>query len=138
MQVEHVDVVKVLHYKKLVMDHTPIYDKIKRGDYNYSRLFKQADKLRKEANYMYDQTYKNYGGTDEKNRLELAQEAAYKHRLRAIKMELEAHKEEQLILWKLRRDLQDVFGVDLWDSAIEEVDGDLFALFDIYKKLCER
>jgi len=48
-------------------------------------------------------------------------------------MELEAHKEEQLILWKLRRDLQDVFGVDLWDSAIEEVDGDLFALFDIYK-----
>lgn len=116
------------------MDHTPIYDKIKRGDYNYSKLFTQADKLRKDANYMYETTYKNYGGTDEKNRVELAQEASHKHRLRAVKMELEAHRDEQMILWTLRRDLRDVFGIDLWDEATEKVDGDLLALYTYYKK----
>lgn len=112
----------------------PLYNKIKNGDYDYSQMFAEADEVRGLAKKAYDDTYKNYGGTDEKNRIEVALEASRMKRLRAIKLELEAHKDEQLILWRLRRDLKETFGMDIWDEAVENVDGDLMALYTYYKK----
>jgi hypothetical protein len=97
-------------------------------------MFAEADEVRGLAKKAYDDTYKNYGGTDEKNRIEVALEASRMKRLRAIKLELEAHKDEQLILWRLRRDLKETFGMDIWDEAVENVDGDLMALYTYYKK----
>jgi hypothetical protein len=55
-------------------------------------------------------------------------------RIKAIKLELEANKDEQNILYKLRRDLTKTFGVDLWNEAMEKVDGDLLDLYTYYKK----
>jgi hypothetical protein len=54
-------------------------------------------------------------------------------RLKAIKLELEANKDEQNILYKLRRDLRSTFNIDVWDEAMEKVDGDLMALYSYYK-----
>jgi hypothetical protein len=112
----------------------PLYDKIKNGDYDYSPMFAEAEEVRASAKKAYDDTYKNYGGTDEKNRIEVSLEASRMKRLRALKLELEAHKDEQMILFKLRKDLESVFGIDVWDEAIEKVDGDLIALYTYYKK----
>ena len=112
----------------------PLYDKIKNGDYDYSRMFEEADEVRGQAKKAYDDTYRNYGGTDEKNRIEVALEASRMKRLRALKLQLEAHKDEQMILWRLRKDLKETFGIDVWDEAVEKVDGDLMALYTYYKK----
>ncbi len=114
--------------------HAPIFDKIKNGDYDYSYMFAEADEMKSKAKQAYDETYKNYGGTDEKNRIEVSLDASRMKRLKAIKLQLEAHKDELNILYKLRKDLQSVFGVDLWDEAVENVDGDLIELYTYYKK----
>lgn len=114
--------------------HAPIFNKIKNGDYDYSYMFAEADEMKSKAKQAYDETYKNYGGTDEKNRIEVSLDASRMKRLKAIKLQLEAHKDELNILYKLRKDLQSVFGVDLWDEAVENVDGDLIELYTYYKK----
>lgn len=120
--------------KKPLSDRAPLFDKIKNGDYDYSFMFGEADKMRATAQQSYQQTYDNYGGTDEKNRIESALEASRMKRLKAIKLELEAHKDEQKILYKLEHDFKTVFGLDIWDEAVENCGGDLMSLYSYYKK----
>jgi hypothetical protein len=119
---------------KPLPEHYPIAEKIKNGDYDYSYMFGEAKEMKDTAQKVFQQTWDNYGGTDQQNRKEVALDASRMKRLKAIKLELEAHKDEQKILWKLRHDLQKVFGVDLWDEAVEKVDGDLMDLYTYYKK----
>jgi hypothetical protein len=111
-----------------------LYDKIKNGDYEYSYLFEEATEMRATAKKAYEDTYKNYGGTDEKNRIESSLEASRMKRLKAIKLELEAQKDEQKILYKLEHDLKEVFGLNIWDEAVENCGGDLMSLYSYYKK----
>jgi len=119
--------------KKPLSDRAPLFDKIQNGDYDYSFMFGEADKMRATAKQAYQQTYDNYGGTDEKNRVESALEASRMKRLKAIKLELEAHKDEQKILYKLEKDFKEVFGLDIWDEAVENCGGDLLSLYNYYK-----
>jgi hypothetical protein len=86
-------------------------------------MFKEALEVRQSAQKVYEQTYKNYGGNDEKNRVEAALEAGRMKRVKAIKLELEAMRDEQTILWKLRKELEKEFGKDLWDKAMERQRG---------------
>jgi len=120
--------------KKPLSDRAPLFDKIQNGDYDYSFMFGEADKMRATAKQAYQQTYDNYGGTDEKNRVESALEASRMKRLKAIKLELEAQKDEQKILYKLEHDFRQVFGLNIWDEAIEKCGGDLMSLYSYYKK----
>lgn len=118
---------------KPLPEHYPISQKIQNGDYDYSYMFAEAKEMRATAQQVYQQTYDNYGGTDEKNRIEVSLEASQMKRLKAIKLELEAYKDEQKILWKLRKDLTDVFGLNIWDEAVENCGGDLMSLYSYYK-----
>lgn len=120
--------------KKPLSDRAPLFDKIQNGDYDYSFMFGEADKMRATAKQSYQQTYDNYGGSDEKNRVESALEASRMKRLKAIKLELEAHKDEQKILYKLEKDLKDVFGLNIFEEAVENCGGDLMSLYSYYKK----
>ena len=119
---------------KPLPEYYPLAEKIKNGDYEYSYMFSEAKEVRESAQKAYQQAYDNYGGTDEQNRVEVSLDASRSKRLRALKLELEAHKDEQMILWKLRRDLEKTFGVDLWEQALEKIDGDLMDLYTYYKK----
>ena len=119
--------------KKPLSDRAPLFDKIQNGDYNYSFMFGEADKMRATAKQAYQQTYDNYGGSDEKNRVESALEASRMKRLKAIKLELEAHKDEQKILYKLEKDFKEVFGLNIFDEAVENCGGDLLSLYSYYK-----
>ncbi len=112
----------------------PLLLKIRNGDFDYSYMFGEAKSMRDTSQKVYDQTYNNYGGTDQKNREQAALEASRMKRLKALKLEMEAAKDEEKILWKLRKDLQSTFGIDLWDEALEKVDGDLLDLYTYYKK----
>lgn len=119
---------------KPLSDRAPLFDKIQNGDYDYSYMFGEAEMVGESAKKAYDDAYSNYYGTDEKNRIEVALDASRMKRLRAVKLRLEAHKDEQMILWRLRKDLTETFGIDIWDEAVEKVDGDLLALYTYYKK----
>ena len=114
----------------------PLLLKIRNGDFDYSYMFSEAKSVRESAQNAYNQTYKNYGGTDEKNRNEAALEASRMKRLRAIKLELEADRDEKMILWKLQMELKKEFGKDLWDKAMERQrgKGTLEDLYWWYKK----
>jgi hypothetical protein len=99
-------------------------------------MFNEAASQRASAEEAYNQTYKNYGGTDEKNRQEAAIEASRMKRVKAIKLELEAGRDEEMILWKLRKELTKEFGKDLWEKSLERQrgKGTLEDLYWWYKK----
>jgi len=114
----------------------PLLLKIRNGDFDYSYMFNEAIQMREASKYEYNIAYKNYGGTDESNRQQVALEAGRMKRLKAIKLELEAGREEYLTLFKLQMELKKEFGKDLWDKAMERQrgKGTLEDLYWWYKK----
>ena len=117
----------------------PLLLKIRNGDFDYSYMFNEAVEMRNTASKVYEQTYNNYGGTDERNRVEVALEASQMKRVKALKLELEANKDELNLLYKLRSELTKEFGKDLWDKAMERSrgKGTLEDLYMWYKKQCK-
>ena len=105
--------------KKPLKEDAPLLLKIRNGDFDYSYMFSEARDVRKTAILASENAYKNYGGTDDKNRNEAAMEAGRMKRIKAIKLELEAFANENRILWKLQGDLKKEFGKDLWNKAME-------------------
>ena len=114
----------------------PLLLKIRNGDFDYSYMFSEAEIMKQSAQKAYDDTYKNYGGTDERNRIEVSLDASRMRRLKALKLELEAARDEEKILWKLRKELEKEFGKDLWDKAMERQrgKGTLEDLYEWYRK----
>ena len=104
---------------KPLKEDAPLLLKIRNGDFGYSYMFGEAKDTWKTAILASENAYKNYGGTDDKNRNEAALEAGRMKRIKAIKLELEAFANENRILWKLQGDLKKEFGKDLWDKAME-------------------
>jgi hypothetical protein len=102
-------------------------------------MFNEAVEMRNTASKVYEQTYNNYGGTDERNRMEVALEASQMKRVKALKLEFEANKDEQTLLYKLRSELTKEFGKDLWDKAMlrSRGKGTLEDLYYWYKKQCK-
>lgn len=122
-------------HKPLKAD-APLLLKIRNGDFGYSEMFSEAKQMRETEQNAFEQTYKNYAGNDERNRLDAALEASRMKRLKAIKLELEAALDEERILQKLRLELKAEFGKDLWDKAMERQrgKGTLEDLYYWYKK----
>ena len=114
----------------------PLLLKIRNGDFDYSYMFSEAKSVKLSAEEVYLQAYNNYGGTDEKNRKEAALEAGRMKRIKSIKLELEAFRDEEMILWRLRNELKKEFEKDLWDKAMERQrgKGTLEDLYMWYKK----
>jgi hypothetical protein len=114
----------------------PFLLKIRNGDFNYSYMFNEAVQMRATAEQAYNDAYKNYGGTDERNRKEVALEAGRMKRIKSIKLEIEAHRDENAILWRLQKEFTKEFGKDLWDKALERQrgKGTLEDLYWWYKK----
>jgi hypothetical protein len=99
-------------------------------------MFSEAREVKESAKKASEDAYKNYGGTDEQNRIEASLEAGRMKRIKAIKLELEAFVDENRILWKLQTELKKEFGKDLWDKAMQRQrgKGTLEDLYWWYKK----
>lgn len=125
-------------HKPLPTD-APLLLKIRNGDFDYSYMFNEAKQMRETQQKTYQQAYDNYGGTDERNRIQAALEASQMKRVKALKLEFEANKDENMILYKLRSELTKEFGKDLWDKAMERQrgKGTLEDLYFWYKKQCK-
>lgn len=116
--------------------NAPLLLKIRNGDFDYSYMFAEAKQMRETSDKVYNEAYKNYGGTDEQNRIQSALEASQMKRVRALKLEFEANKDEQTLLYKLRSELSNEFGKDLWENAMlrSRGKGSLEDLYNWYKK----
>ena len=125
-------------HKPLKAD-APLLLKIRNGDFDYSYMFGEALEMRQSAQKAYEQTYTNYAGSDEKNRVDAALDASRMKRVKTIKLELEAALDEERILWKLRKELAIEFEKDLWGKALERQrgKGTLEDLYYWYKKQCK-
>jgi hypothetical protein len=117
----------------------PLLLKIRNGDFDYSYMFSEAIEMRETQHKVYQQAYDNYGGTDERNRIQAALEASQMKRVKALKLEFEANRDENMILYKLRSELTKEFGKDLWNKAMERSrgKGTLEDLYMWYKKQCK-
>lgn len=125
-------------HKPLKAD-APLLLKIRNGDFDYSYMFAEATQMRNAQQKVYEEAYENYGGTDERNRIQVALEASQMKRVKALKLEFEANRDENMILYKLRSELTKEFGKDLWDKAMERSrgKGTLEDLYMWYKKQCK-
>jgi hypothetical protein len=114
----------------------PLLLKIRNGDFDYSYMFSEAKVVKESAQKAGEDAYKNYGGTDEQNRIQASLEAGRMKRIKSIKLELEAMTDENRILWKLRKELAREFEKDLWEKAMERQrgKGTLEDLYMWYKK----
>lgn len=119
--------------------NAPLLLKIRNGDFDYSYMFGEAKQMRETQSKTYQQAYDNYGGTDERNRIQAALEASQMKRVKALKLEFEANKDENTILYKLRSELTKEFGKDLWVKSMERSrgKGTLEDLYMWYKKQCK-
>lgn len=116
--------------------NAPLLLKIRNGDFDYSYMFAEALEMRMTSDKVYAEAYKNYGGTNESNRIQAALEASQMKRVKAIKLEFEADKNENVILYTLRKELKKEFEKDLWEKAMERQrgNGTLEDLYMWYKK----
>lgn len=121
---------------KPLKSDAPLLLKIRNGDFNYSYMFSEAQIVKESAKKAGEDAYKNYGGTDEQNRIQASLEAGRMKRIKALKLEIEADKNEKSILWKLRKELTAEFGKDLWEKSLERQrgKGTLEDLYMWYKK----
>jgi hypothetical protein len=108
---------------KPLSSKAPLLLKIRNGDFDYSYMFEEVKSVRQEATSVYEKAYKNYVGTDEKNRRMAAEDSARMKRVKALKLMDEAHKNELKILHDLRKELESEFGNDLWDKGMEKKRG---------------
>ena len=121
---------------KPLKSDAPLLLKIRNGDFDYSYMFSEARMVRESAEMAYQNTYKNYGGTNEQNRIEAALEEKQRYNKRALKLEENAFADENRILWKLRKELESEFGKDLWEKSLQRQrgKGTLEDLYLWYKK----
>jgi hypothetical protein len=116
--------------------NAPLLLKIRNGDFNYSYMFSEAESNRQEATRIYEEAYKNYIGSDERNRKLAAEDSARMKRVKALKLMEEAHKNELTILHSLRKQLELEFGIDLWEKSMmkKRGKGTIEDLYFWYKK----
>ena len=121
---------------KPLKSDAPLLLKIRNGDFDYSYMFSEARMVRESAEMAYQNTYRNYGGTNEQNRIEAALEEKQRYNKRALKLEENAFADENRILWKLRKELESEFGKDLWEKSLQRQrgKGTLEDLYLWYKK----
>lgn len=112
---------------KPLSSKAPLLLRIRNGDFEYSYMFDEAKELRLKADEAYEMAYKNYIGSEEKNRIEAAKDASRMKRVKALKLDIEADKDENRILNELRKQLRIEFDLDrdndLWDKAMERQRG---------------
>jgi anaerobic ribonucleoside-triphosphate reductase len=114
--------------KKRLPQSAHLFDKIQNGDFDYSHYYTEAEEARKEYSTLFQKTM------DETGDYAMARTAAKMKNVRALKLDEEAFKDEQKILWSLKNELEEEFGFCLWDKMMKSKQMDLEELYDFYCK----
>jgi hypothetical protein len=114
--------------KKRLAPSAHLFDKIQNGDFDYSHYYTEAEEARKEYSSLFQKTM------DETGDYAMARTAAKMKNVRALKLDEEAFKDEQKMLWSLKNELEEEFGFCLWDKMMKSKQMDLEELYDFYCK----
>jgi anaerobic ribonucleoside-triphosphate reductase len=114
--------------KKRLPQSAHLFDKIQNGDFDYSHYYTEAEEARKEYSTLFQKTM------DETGDYAMARTAAKMKNVRALKLDEEAFKDEQKMLWSLKNELEEEFGFCLWDKMMKSKQMDLEELYDFYCK----
>jgi anaerobic ribonucleoside-triphosphate reductase len=112
--------------KKRLAPSAHLFDKIQNGDFDYSHYYTEAEEARKEYSSLFQKTM------DETGDYAMARTAAKMKNVRALKLDEEAFKDEQKMLWSLKNELEEEFGFCLWDKMMKSKQMDLEQLYDFY------
>ena len=112
--------------KKRLAPSAHLFDKIQNGDFDYSHYYTEAEEARKEYSSLFQKTM------DETGDYAMARTAAKMKNVRALKLDEEAFKDEQKMLWSLKNELEEEFGFCLWDKMMKSKQMDLEELYDFY------
>ena len=120
--------------KKPLPSTKPLLDRIRNGDFEYSPYFEQAESHRKISDELFDTTFKNSKSNSYITKYMDSLDSGRMNRVRALKLDDEAHKHEYNRLCTLREALFKEFGFDLWDSVINgDFNGNTEDLYWYYK-----
>lgn len=120
--------------KKPLPSTKPLLDRIRNGDFEYSPYFEQAESHRKLSDELFDTTFKNSKSNSYITKYMDSLDSGRMNRVRALKLDDEAHKHEYNRLCTLREALFKEFGFDLWDSVINgDFNGNTEDLYWYYK-----
>ncbi len=120
--------------KKPLPSTKPLLHRIRNGDFEYSPYFEQAESQRKLSDELFDTTFKNSKSNSYITKYMDSLDSGRMNRVRALKLDDEAHKHEYNRLCTLREALFKEFGFDLWDSVMNgDFNGNTEDLYWYYK-----
>ena len=127
--------------KKPLKSSAPLLLKIKNGDFESSPFFKEAKDARNEYQRIFDEYMQTNLISDISDRKVEAHQRAKMKNVRALKLDEKAHEEEEVRLIQLKKELENEFGQDLWEEAMEAKLGGKGTTEDLYwwyKKKCNQ
>lgn len=118
---------------------TPLLLKIRNGDFQVSQYYEEAERERKEYQRIYKKEYNSHTTSEHSAKHFHSHQKARMRNVARLKLEKEATKDENKILYNLRKELKREFGKDLWNEAHESQrgDGSIEALYWWYKEKCK-
>lgn len=105
--------------------NAPLLSKIRNGDFEVSSYYEEAKQAQKDAERIYNKVYEERSKfSDDTNAIELdARDASRMRRIAREKLLEAALEEEQKLLSQLKLELEEEFGKDLWEKAMERQRG---------------
>lgn len=110
-----------------------LVDRIKHGDFDLSYFQKMIERENKEFSKVEKQVEKAVKGSD-KDREDAMGYYRRKHFNRVQHLTERLLVDEQKKLAELRTALNEEFGIDIWEDALEECDGGAMDLYNVYRK----
>lgn len=109
--------------KRKLPKSAPLLQRIQNGDFEYSIYFDEVNQVRTEAEKIYEDVMENALIDDMNQRRNEALDSSRMKRVRVLKLMEEADKDEKKLLHELRIELENEFGKDLWEKAMERQRG---------------
>jgi hypothetical protein len=109
--------------KKPLKSNAPLLLRIQNGDFDYSPFLKESVDEEKNYQKKFDDYMKTSKVSDINERMVEAHQHARMRRIASQKLMEKGLEEEMVRLSQLRKELQEEFGVDLWDKALEKQKG---------------
>ena len=105
---------------KPLSNRAHLWDRIQNGDYDQSHLYQELQQEKERCKQLFDQGYNSYKGQDESGKIQQGWDFSRMSRVKCLKLQEEALKDEHKILNKLIVDWGQWFRVDM-KSILESI-----------------
>lgn len=124
---------------KSLPQSAPLLLKIRNGDFDISQYYGEAKRAEREYKKVYEKEYNSHDTSEHHTKHFHSHQKARMRNVARLKLEEEATKDENKILYNLRKELKREFEKDFWDEAhkTKRGDGSIEDLYWWYKQKCK-